>query len=86
VSTKARDIDIAARAEFEAMKCVITELEGVEWEALPETDGMIPTGRSKDYYRSQVSTGVEALWRAGRLAEAADPTEDHPAGTEGRAA
>jgi hypothetical protein len=66
---KAEAIEIAARAEFESMKQSIAELEGVEWDGLPDVDDEWPTPRSKAYYRHHVSTAVEALARAHMLVE-----------------
>jgi hypothetical protein len=64
MSTKAEAIDCAARAEYEATKVSIQELWHTTWETLPDTDGQLPSPRSKAYYREHVSTGVEALARA----------------------
>ena len=69
VEAKAADIEIAARAVFESYKAVIAELDGVEWDALPDAppEGDLHPMMVKLHYRRDVQTPVEALWRAGRL-------------------
>lgn len=72
LTQKEADIDVAARAEFESTKAVIEQLDGVEWEEMPDSTQASHLGYGKDYYRELVRAGVEALWRTGRLTEARD--------------
>lgn len=60
---KKRAIEVAARAQFEAMKQSIGEMADLEWDRLPDWDGVLPSPRCKGYFRGEVATGVEALAR-----------------------
>ena len=65
---KAKDVEIVARALFELQKLAeIEELEGVDWENLPDGPHDGHPMMVKSYYRVEVAPYVEALWRAGRL-------------------
>jgi hypothetical protein len=70
-------VEIAARAEYEAMRASVVDLENTTWDTLPEHEGQLPTPRCKQYYRDHVSTAVEALWRAGKFYEPRRIAEDY---------
>lgn len=58
------------------MKCVVTEMDLLEWDTLPEVDGELPTPRCKAYFREHVAPGVEALARAHMLGPVPPPASD----------
>lgn len=70
--SKSTDIDLCARAAFEAQREHTTELFDIEWDDLP--DDLDPDDpyykhpmQLKRYYREEVQPTIETLWRAGRL-------------------
>lgn len=72
VARKAADIEIAARALFEATKTSVVDLADIEWDNMPVSEtGLFNEDeypmKNQWFYRREVSTAVEALWRAGRL-------------------
>lgn len=68
-ASKAENIELAARANFENHKDSVVDLFEVEWNALPDHTG--EDGHPmlcKEWYRKDVTLTIETLHRAGRLA------------------